>query len=221
MFRDRDFKKNIYGGVISSAVFLILFQPLLGFIWKLVTKISLNTYTGYIDRIYRLAATGKTDWYSHNIQSYVAVLILVLTQIYVGNGLLAIREVVRMEKVDALPSLEARKAYLEDKQYLISKFARLIIKYFKAFSIFYIAFIVFVAGVMFDLVFTANSIFKITTSFNQRITVLGPHMDVQMEEEFRAKWALMKSRKDFEEIDLEIEKFANSKGVKLPENILK
>jgi hypothetical protein len=75
--------------------------------------------------------------------------------------------------------------------------------------------------VIVDIMFRASLDLQLNASFNQRVTVLAPYIDLHQEKLLKSKWALMESRKDYEEVSVYLEKLAKSKNVKLPRPLLR
>jgi hypothetical protein len=62
---------------------------------------------------------------------------------------------------------------------------------------------------------------QLNASFQQRITILAPCLEIEQEEELKAHWAQMKNKEDFENIQLLMESYADSCSIDLPPNLLK
>ena len=76
---------------------------------------------------------------------------------------------------------------------------------------------------VFDILFIATPLFvelQLNTSFEQRLTVLAPHLPDQQMKEIRASWATMKTRHDYESINEGLEQLADENGVELPRLLL-
>ena len=81
MLINKDIKIGVISSILGAVIFLCL-QPLLVLIWKLLKDISLSTYSGYINSIYRQAAVGMNEQFSFMILaiiSLIAVGILIST----------------------------------------------------------------------------------------------------------------------------------------------
>jgi len=62
---------------------------------------------------------------------------------------------------------------------------------------------------------------QLTTSFQQRLTVLAPKISEQEYKELQASWASMQSRTDYELLNTQMESLAQQHGIELPEPLLK
>lgn len=61
---------------------------------------------------------------------------------------------------------------------------------------------------------------QLNTSFNQRLTVLSPDITDQKFKVFRAQWASMHGRVDFENLNREMDVIAMQKNITLPKLLI-
>lgn len=59
-----------------------------------------------------------------------------------------------------------------------------------------------------------------SSTFNQRMAIVAPLITDQQSKELRAKWALMKSRRDYDAIQEQLAAIARDHQVVMPENKL-
>ena len=221
MFKDKEIRKGIISSIIASLIFLIFFQPILGFIWEVVTKISMRTYSGYMDNIYKNAALGQRNWLGYLTLLFflLVVFTLIMTRLLRFRKMLS--RLYEDVKLDSFENQEDKEKYLEDKWERINKRITPIVKHHKKIKVFLFLYQICILLFFCDTIFKAYADLQLNTSFNQRLTVIAPYIEAQKEEELKSKWASMKTRKDYENINLNMENIAKSANVILPENLLK
>ncbi|MCL1676122.1 hypothetical protein [Elizabethkingia meningoseptica] len=195
-------KKTIVLSLISSAIFLIFLQPILTFLWNLIEKISLSTYSALIDNWYKNASLGQRNWVDYIIFSVVFISFPVLTYTFRILNYLKDKRRTRIKRGGE------REIILGSNLINFKKINDFVLAPLSLIFIIYIITFAFA-----DL--------NLNTSFNQRLNALKPYIDDQQEEIFISKWALMKNKKDFEAINEDMERIAEKNRIILPENLLK
>ena len=76
-------------------------------------------------------------------------------------------------------------------------------------SIFFLVIFIYV-------VTTYTLVFNINTDFEQKIGIIAPYINNEIEEELWSKWYLMESKVDYLNLAQEIEKIAENNDIKLP-----
>jgi hypothetical protein len=64
-----------------------------------------------------------------------------------------------------------------------------------------------------------TGVFKLNSSFNQTLAALGPDLDEMQLKKYRARWALMTSRADYENIKSDLLRVADDHKVHLPDRL--
>lgn len=221
MLKDKEIRKGIISSIIASLIFLIFFQPILGFIWNILTKISIITYTGYIDNIYKNAALGQRNWLGFLILFFFLSLIFTLITIFLMQFRAKLSRLYKDKELDLIEKEEDKLKFLKDKQQSVSKIIAPLVNHYNKFKIFFFIYQTLILLFFGDTLFKAYADLQLNTSFNQRLTVIAPYIETQKEEELKSSWASMKTRKDFDELNNTIENIAKSSNVKLPINLLK
>lgn len=183
------FKKEIMVGVIAAIIMTIFFEPIIRWLWGIISFIGQRTYSGFIDAIYRSAALGH--------RNYVDVLFFFLV---IGIGT-AVPIVLRI----------AQKGYLPRPK---KKFGP---RYEKVSDIFLFAGLIISASIMMIGIFAD---LQLNSSFEQRLAVLAPVLSDLEYKQFKAEWAGMENREDFEAINKQMENMAQDRDVELPELLL-
>jgi hypothetical protein len=62
---------------------------------------------------------------------------------------------------------------------------------------------------------------QLNASFSQRLDALGPYIDSAEERDLKSKWALMKTRSDYENINQRLDALAQKASIQIPEPLLK
>jgi predicted PurR-regulated permease PerM len=76
---------------------------------------------------------------------------------------------------------------------------------------------VFVAAIIFDLLtLSAFSDLQMNASFSQRLDALAPYIDAQTEKQFRSRWAMMGTLRDYRAISADMDQLGAKAGITLP-----
>jgi hypothetical protein len=179
-------KIGVISGIISSLVVIIFINPILSFVWKVTVAVAGSFHQGYIDRIYKNAAI--TDPNEIGWMTFLSVL---------SFGLIFAQFIF---------------FYSIDWDFSRPWMTR-IIRLLRGLCWFSI-------GILLLVMMVRSSIFQgtmyITASFTQRLTVLAPQIDDAEFKTFRAQWASMQSKADYDAIVAGMDKRAKELGVSLP-----
>jgi hypothetical protein len=192
MLDDPSVKKGIFAGIVASLLVILLIQPILILVGKIIIWLGNNLYEGISNQIYYDASLGLREKYSFLILTFIFAFIIFIFY-------LVIRILLFPEKI--------KKSSLKE----ISFFRKIIL------------ILIFISGLVISLfLMSANFVaFQMNASFNQRYNVLAPVLtDIQLKQ-FKAKWASMENRKDYENINIEMEKISNNNHIKLPKLLWK
>jgi hypothetical protein len=221
MFKDKEIRKGIISSIIASLIFLIFFQPILNSLWTILSRLSENTYSGYIDNVYKNAALGHRNWIDYlSLNFLFGFLFVLITALLIRfrRKIIFIQQKIKYQSI----SDENEKQQYHNK---INKGYRnrtlFYIKHGKKIVVFTYLYQTFIFLVFADTLFKAYVDLQLNASFEQRLVVLAPNIDDQQEEVLRSQWASMTSRKDYEVFNKNFEQLANLKNVELPELLLK
>jgi len=192
-----DLKKGIYVSIIAAILVMIFIQPLLNLIWRGIWLISNNYYEHLITDIYRNAALGHRNYIEVKFSLIIfSAFIGILTGLLFGTIYLKIRTRGH-EKKEFQPSASSKSRVLF-KMAFVSLFVGICI-------------ILFARDILLNL-----GDLQLNTSFEQRLTVLAPQISDREYKEFKAMWATMKSKRDFDKIVAKMELTAKREKVELP-----
>jgi len=215
------FKKEMALSIIVSILVTILFQPLFQLIWAILLSFSASVYSGWLNRIYSIAAFG-TNNRTEFIMLYLFYMVLIYVVFILGllfyqNTLKPILSEAKKndEPLEDLKIEQLQERIIEDDKELIK-----IAKRLKNKLILVVVIVVFVLFSIFGAVIEEFASLQLNTSFNQRLTILAPKLTDQEYKEFKALWASMDSREDYEGIKNEMDRIANQYQVELPKPLL-
>jgi hypothetical protein len=210
--------KRVYIKCYRIIVFSCLSAAIFEFVWKAIVKLSSNAYTGYIDIIYSNAVLGKRNWL--DLVSIVYFFIFFYCVVFALTILIRrkLRTIADGKKMANMTDDE-RITYNEKKSAnpravtIIENHPKKIIAFTYLSELFFL--FAFAQSI-----FTGFIDLQLNASFSQRCDVIAPYVDEQEEQILRSKWASMKSRKDYENINQYSEGLAKSKNVNLPKPLL-
>lgn len=186
---------NVIAGVVASVVFLAFVQPILTLLWEILSSTSISVINTLVDLQYKNAALGQREW---------VVVFLAMLAIGVISGAMFTVLLLTTQTRD-----HSRVKLIEGtiQTFLTFRVTRVLLAVLLLLSAPYVAISIFT-----DL--------QLNTSFNQRLTVLTPHITEHDAQVLRAEWASMNGRVDHKAITLKMEALAASAHVKLPAPLL-
>jgi hypothetical protein len=195
--RAKDLKFGVTTSIIAAVLFASLIQPFMSLIWRIVTTTAGAFHQGYVDRIYGLAATSD----------YLTPLITLMVLMFVGGLNLSFVFISYNLDAELAAGYEAYEAFSTFR--IISGIHR-VLKIVTKVTLLVIMLTVLVA------ISLLGGVSKISASFNQRLTVLAPAIDDHEYKVFKAQWANMHSKVDYDAIVASVDKRAKELGVSLP-----
>jgi hypothetical protein len=188
---NNELKVGIVSGIVSSLLVILLIQPTLRIVWEAVLRLGNLFHQGYVDRIYRNAALDR------DIAAHLVVMIIILAILLRVFYLMV---VFHQQESTGGPN---RRLPAMPK-----------------FNLFPKMFNFGLAGVAFLVVFVAASIsngtMEISASFTQRLTVLAPAISDIEYKNFRARWANMHGKADYDALVSAMDRRAAEVGITLP-----
>jgi hypothetical protein len=190
---------GIVAGVVSSLLFGVLIQPLLSWAWSRLSPLLASYYSSYSDSIYISAALGQRNWV--DVLTYSAV---VAANLGILTGTMVILAFPRSRPTSAF----RRFVTGTSRSALVT---RVIIG------------IAMVCGMFSALSggFRALADLQLTTTFEQRVSILAPYLSEQQEEVLYASWAMMTTRSDYEAIIGETQILADQYNIELPRPLMR
>ncbi|AZN43389.1 hypothetical protein [Paenibacillus albus] len=195
MFKDKATKTAIYTGIISSAIFLLFFQPILENLSKATYSVASNSFKGFLNSVIQSCAIGFNESFSFHTET-------VLFSLFLGIGVGAIMIFSRNLRRKLNPEID-------DKQIKVSS------KTMSRLSLILLLFSIL--GITFSLVssFMEHMIISV---HQQQMAIIAPYIDEQSEEELRSEWAQMQTKADFDNFNDKISKIAKDNKIKIPSN---
>ena len=194
-WQDRTVRIGIITSVLSTMLVIFFIQPLLSAAWRFSSVLASHFFQSYYDGLYSNAALGHRNWLEFALFAFSVSLILGMTS-------------------GVLTSLAARKfLFRKDvRGWLFSSPFRLI-----ALSVVLLLALLFSSA---SLLVRAYADLQLNTSFQQRLTVIAPHLTEQEEEELLAMWASMQTRANYNQINEKLESHARANDVTLPDPLI-
>jgi hypothetical protein len=187
----RVFLWNVIASVVASVVVIAFVQPFLSLVWDWLIGAGGAFIIRLVDMMYENASLGNRNW-------VVAVAASIF--LFLPINLLVVRlyfKLVKRRYTQAEPKPRRLPEWLGAALALL--------------------FMVVSATVPSAYIFTD---LQLNASFDQRLTVLAPHISDQQVKELRAQWALMKSRDHHRSIQGQMQAYADKAGIHLPEPLL-
>lgn len=195
--------RAVVAGIISSAIVVMLIQPAFKALWSLIQNLSAGILTGLSDKVFVNAALGHRNYIDVLLAIGIGVIILG-APIAFGLSRAILFVIFRSNDENEILAIKRKNTWL--RRFLL--------------GFYIISTIYLVLSISFLLLMFTTDV-QLNTSFEQRITVIAPIISDQEEEEFRAKWASMRNRDDFEAINFEFESIAMMNEISLPKLLLK
>jgi hypothetical protein len=189
-------KRSVVVGLVSSALFLALIQPIMICVWHFLSSATPIWIEHYTYEFYQSAALGSRNW---------------LEVVFFGMGFAIFTGLVPGLIIGTWRATTDRN----DERRTIDEQA----KRLKRAMILGIVTFIILALITFHFLLLAFIDLQLTTSFNQRLTVLAPKISIQEEREFRASWASMQNKTDYDSINRQLEDTAAKTGIKLPKTL--
>lgn len=185
--------KSITVGIISSVLFLYLFQPILDFIGDLFLELLSYTGSKYSDDFYsKIAHLELLDFSFY----WIAI---IFGGVAFAAGAISLRGFVGLFRKNDFSKKES-----DDK----NKKQRI------AFYLLNIFFSIFI------ILFLSTKVYqlKLISSFKQHMRVIAPYITEQTEEELYSQWSLMSNSNDYDAIYFRLRLIASKNQLELPEN---
>jgi Trk-type K+ transport system membrane component len=207
IWESKKFKSEIIVGILGACLFTWLLDPSMRFLWNFTKDNASSWAENLQERAIQSAAMGQRNWVDTIMFSMIWLIGIMTMGILIAFFIIMIR---RSKKDPELAEKMDGELLQKVYPFIASKWFLTVL----ALLFFYESYVglrgVFIAGVDLQLV----------TSFNQRLTAIAPYIEPIEEKKLRSLWALMRNRKDFEQINKQIEGHAKEAGIKLPQPML-
>lgn len=192
-------KKAIIYGVVSSliasAIFLYFLDPLIQFLWGLITNSYANHFENYTNSVFLMAAKN----YSVDFLSGI-----ILALIPFGFCVMFIVFTIDM-------TISTYKYHKNNPQDKSKK------KFHLIFNCVFMLFIFLYYLPSIPAFYKPVAASGVNTIFNQRLNAIAPYIEPIEEKRLRSSWALMKNKEDYDNINKRLEEFAKNAQIQLPE----
>ncbi|NTW73138.1 MAG: hypothetical protein HGA49_12985 [Eubacteriaceae bacterium] len=199
---------SIVTSIVATIIFSLFLAPVSLWLWDLTKNGAYQWMNSLQNHAFINAALGKRDWVGP--MSFILIYVFFASAVisspigYLIGSLLR-KQLYHKAKSEGMKSMD--KAILKNVFHL----AR--------FSVYVCAlYSIYLFGQQSFLVYTDM---QMNTSFEQRINAIRPYISEQDTHLLRSKWALMKNRSDYENIQREIELKATIANIDLPELLYK
>jgi hypothetical protein len=199
---NRQLRSGILSSLIAALIFICVLEPVLRLLGRLCLDATGALAVHYQDRVFAEAAAGQPDY------AWVLTMLVVgLMWAVMTSGIAAFVSTAMLphnRKANGSDIANPRRS----AHALRRRLASMILGWFLV-----------VSSGLFLLVdgWLRLSAF---TSYNQRMAVVAPLITDQQYKELRAKWALMRSRRDYESIQEQLAAIAKAHQIVLPANTL-
>jgi len=185
--------KSITIGIISSMLFLYLFQPVLDFIGG--AFLNLLSYTGskFVDDFYaKIAHLELLDFSFY----WIAIIFGTISLI---AGVTSVRGFIKLFIVEK-PS----------KNIIVNSNKKVYFSFYLMNLFIFIFTIVFLSTKIYQL--------RLITSFKQHMRIVAPYISEQIEEEIYSQWSLMNKEEDYMNVYIKLQTIALKNKLVLPRN---
>ncbi|MEI8665567.1 hypothetical protein P4S81_12920 [Pseudoalteromonas sp. B28] len=211
----KTFVASILASIVASIIVIALIQPLLTIFWHYISGTGSEYFNSFVDGFYQNAALGRRNW----VISILAIILIYIP--FVVTITIVVAKLVARNYLDRISEDKSKlvaRNYLdkisEDKSKTVVK------RTIKKLIVF--LFILVLAGLFISTLISSYiyTDMQLNTSFDQRLTVLKPHITVLQEEELKASWALMTSKNDYLVLNETMENYAKTYNIVLPRELL-
>jgi hypothetical protein len=193
-------RAGILSGLVASMLFIYFIDPILSLVGRFVLHFASKLHLLYLDRLYSELATGDIDhaYLLHN-------LIIVLAIGFITGLWTSVIYIYKHKKTTEEEKSDSEK---DLTSYSIGKVV----------AAFFFSLIIVVV-LLLDLV-DSHIRLKTSTSYNQYLTIVSPHINDIEFKTLKAQYASMKSKKDYDNLLEHINSIAKANGITLPDNKL-
>lgn len=188
--------KSITIGIISSILFLYLFQPILDFIGRVFLDFLSYTGSKYSNDFYSKIAHLELFDFSFY---WIAIIFTIVGYLF---GETSIKGFISLfQKKGSLTEKKDNNTNTKKQQHAPFYFLNLI-------------------ACIFIIIFLSTKVYqlKLITSFKQHMRIVAPYISEQVEEELYSQWSLMDKAEDYEAVNQRLNSIASQNKITLPRN---
>lgn len=199
-------RQAVVAGVLASLIVMIFIEPILTWMWGLISESSINYWQNFVDSAYANASFGR--------RSISSIFILSLFVELLSGAIIVV-----IFKPLLKPWIIKRFGGVKNDEERENKLSKLnkVLLFIRVTNIFLGIFLVVI---LFRFLMVAFIDFQLNSSFERRIASLTPVITDQQYKELRARWATMKNHKDYIDIREKMNSLANEKHLVIPNNLL-
>ncbi|WP_266366106.1 hypothetical protein [Tellurirhabdus rosea] len=210
-------RKDVIVSLITSFIVFAFINPISNFIFEILK----NFFADYLDGAYSNASLGQRNWIDFLVYFMIHIVgFAILFDSFASS-------VRRRKRADKLRNERRKEREIKDSEELrriskesikdletqIAQLDRRLKFYDWSFYITtFIGVITLIASV-----FSAYVDLQVNSSFNRSLNAIAPYISDYEEEVLKSKWALMKSRKDYVEINKILNDMGKRNKVSLPD----
>lgn len=200
---DSSLKRPVLAGIISGLIVVVLslifIQPLFRLCGNLMRYLGGNVYLWFIDRIYNYASAGDTSEIVNMLFSFFSSFL---------NGFVFFSFFLTFQ---LWPTKKPREV-----KPINQRIIAITLTFKKVVLLTMLILAIFAAAMTYIYSYKMDAVLKLNIVFRMRVTMLAPFLTEQEEEELMAKWAYMRNKADYEEINKIVDNYADKNNVKLP-----
>jgi hypothetical protein len=202
------YKKEIIGGLIAIVAFEYFLHPIFHYSGPFFFRIAESVSSSAVDRLFAQAALGTgpnpaLDWLQIFAGFIVAVTAFIAIDLVRGDA-------------HQTPTNTSLTETADDTMPRVTPPPQVSTRW-------KVAFVVFVAILdvaLFLMLWSVLFQFRIVTSFQQHMTAIAPFITDQQAKQFRSRWTQMRTKGDYDVIYRDLQKIADSNGIRLPPNYM-
>lgn len=206
---DKDNRKNLLIGLLGSAIFFIVLQPLILLAWNFIQYISGNTYNFFVDAVYEASATED-----YQVIEFFTACFLQVSFVGIPIFYALIKEEEFKKFKQAKMRVKKENYSLENIETKIRKLE----KTKKTLSKVIIVLTVLMTLALFLLLTESYVTRKTILDYHQKVNAISPYISDNDLKKIKSDWALMKTQEDYNKIIEKLKSIAKSQNIKLPES---
>ena len=205
------YKKEIIGGLIAIVAFEYFLHPIFHYSGPFFFRIAESVSNSAVDRLFAQAALGTgpnpaLDWlqiFSGFVVGLTAVMIIVLVRGDAGDA-------------HQTPTNTSLPEEAGDTMPMVTPPPQVSTRW----KVGFVVFVAILDVTLFLMLWSNLFQFRIVTSFQQHMTAIAPFITDQQAKQFRSRWTQMRTKGDYDVIYRDLQKIADSNGIRLPPNYM-
>lgn len=188
---------SIIAGLIASILLSYVLEPLSIWVWEMLTGSASNWANELQTSAIMNAAMGTRPWVS--AIGFMLMITIASSFLFITTVAVSFKYYLRSDR-----TINKKKSNPPPKKVMLSLCGLAILN------------TLFLMYIAFRLSFTVYVDLQMNASFSQRMNAIKPYISQHDYDLLRSNWALMSSRKDYENINEKLSAFGNDAGINLP-----